>query len=59
MYAALSGSGSALFGLYRTAEDSRAAMERLAAQGIAAYETRTVGRQEYWRTMIDGVSEGR
>jgi 4-diphosphocytidyl-2-C-methyl-D-erythritol kinase len=52
-YAALSGSGSALFGLYRTAEDSRAAAERLAAQGIATYETRTVGRQEYWRTMIE------
>lgn len=52
IYAALSGSGSALFGLYRTAEDSREATERLAAQGVATYETRTVGRQEYWRTMI-------
>jgi 4-diphosphocytidyl-2-C-methyl-D-erythritol kinase len=52
IYAALSGSGSALFGLYRTAEDDRAAVERLEAQGITAYETRTVGRQEYWRTMI-------
>jgi 4-diphosphocytidyl-2-C-methyl-D-erythritol kinase len=51
--AALSGSGSALFGLYRTAEDSRAAVERLAAQGVATYETRTVGRQGYWRTMIE------
>jgi 4-diphosphocytidyl-2-C-methyl-D-erythritol kinase len=53
IYAALSGSGSALFGLYRTAEDSRAAVERLAAQGVATYETKTVGREEYWRTMID------
>jgi 4-diphosphocytidyl-2-C-methyl-D-erythritol kinase len=52
IYAALSGSGSALFGLYRTAEDSRAAVERLEAQGVTAYETRTVGRQEYWRSMI-------
>ena len=52
MYAALSGSGSALFGLYGTAEDARAAIERLEAQSITAYETRTVGRQEYWRTMI-------
>ena len=52
IYAALSGSGSALFGLYRTAEDARAAVERLEAQRITAYETRTVGRQEYWRTMI-------
>ena len=52
IYAALSGSGSALFGLYRTAEDAHAAVERLEAQSITAYETRTVGRQEYWRTMI-------
>ncbi|MES2221868.1 MAG: 4-(cytidine 5'-diphospho)-2-C-methyl-D-erythritol kinase [Acidobacteriota bacterium] len=52
LYAALSGSGSALFGLYRTAEDARAAVERLEAQSITGYETRTVGRQEYWRTMI-------
>jgi 4-diphosphocytidyl-2-C-methyl-D-erythritol kinase len=52
IYAALSGSGSALFGLYRTAEDARAAVARLEAQSITAYETRTVGRQEYWRTMI-------
>ncbi len=59
IYAALSGSGSALFGLYRTAVDARAAVERLEAQGIATYETRTVGRQEYWRTMIEnGVSGG-
>jgi 4-diphosphocytidyl-2-C-methyl-D-erythritol kinase len=52
VYAALSGSGSALFGLYRTAEDARAVVARLETQGITAYETRTVGRQEYWRTMI-------
>jgi 4-diphosphocytidyl-2-C-methyl-D-erythritol kinase len=52
IYAALSGSGSALFGLYRTAEDAQAAVERLEAQSITAYETRTVGRREYWRTMI-------
>lgn len=49
IYAALSGSGSALFGLYLTEEDSRAAVERLAAQGVATYETRTVGREKYWR----------
>ena len=59
IYAALSGSGSALFGLYGTAEESGAAAKRLAAQGIAAYETKTVGRQEYWRTIIDetGIDE--
>lgn len=52
IYAALSGSGSALFGLYETVEESRAAAERLAAQGIAAYETKTLGREEYWRGMF-------
>ena len=52
IYAALSGSGSALFGLYRTAEDAHVAVERLEAQSITAYETRTVGRQDYWRNMI-------
>ncbi|MGH9617438.1 MAG: 4-(cytidine 5'-diphospho)-2-C-methyl-D-erythritol kinase, partial [Acidobacteriaceae bacterium] len=51
IYAALSGSGSALFGLYLTEEDSQAAVERLAAQGIATYETRTVGREKYWIEM--------
>lgn len=51
MYAALSGSGSALFGLYRTAAESQEAAERLVAQGIPAYETRMIGRPEYWRDM--------
>lgn len=51
IYAALSGSGSVLFGLYATATDSRAAAERLTAQGIPAYETRMMGRPEYWRDM--------
>jgi 4-diphosphocytidyl-2-C-methyl-D-erythritol kinase len=52
IYAALSGSGSALFGLYGSARDSGAAAKRLAAQGIAAYETKTVDRQEYRRGMV-------
>ncbi len=52
IYAALSGSGSALFGLYGTAEESGAAVKRLAAQGIPACETRTIGRAEYWRDMM-------
>ena len=57
LYAALSGSGSALFGLYGTAEEAQATVERLQAQGIAAYETKTVGRREYWRTMVQEVRE--
>ncbi len=51
IYAALSGSGSALFGLYADAAESAAAVERLAEQGISAFETRTIGRAEYWRDM--------
>ncbi len=53
IYAALAGSGSALFGLYRTAADASVAAKRLAEQGIPALETKTVGRGEYWRDMVD------
>ena len=56
MYAALSGSGSALFGLYRTAEESCAAAKRLAERKIPALETKTVARGEYWRDMVDSDS---
>ncbi len=53
IYAALSGSGSSLFGLYSTAADSSAAATRLAEQGIPAFATKFVGREEYWRNMAD------
>ena len=52
VYAALSGSGSALFGLYRMVADSCAAGKRLAEQGVPALETKTIGRAEYWRGMV-------
>jgi 4-diphosphocytidyl-2-C-methyl-D-erythritol kinase len=52
VYAALSGSGSALFGLYRTAEESCAAAKRLTERKILAVETKTIGRAEYWRDML-------
>jgi 4-diphosphocytidyl-2-C-methyl-D-erythritol kinase len=51
VYAALSGSGSALFGLYRTDGASQAALERLQAMGVPGVVTRTLTRDEYWRTM--------
>ena len=54
IYAALSGSGSALFGLYGSAAESGAAAQRLAKQGIAAYETKTLPRTEYWRDIFPG-----
>ena len=51
-YAALSGSGSALFGLYRTEADAKAAQQRVRASGCKAILTETLPRQEYWRKMF-------
>ena len=52
MYAGLSGSGSALFGLYRTPEAAQAALERLERHGVTGLVTRTLPRSDYWRTML-------
>jgi len=52
LYAALSGSGSALFGLYRSAEDARAAQQRVQSSGTEAILTETLGRAEYWARMF-------
>jgi 4-diphosphocytidyl-2-C-methyl-D-erythritol kinase len=51
-YAALSGSGSALYGLYRSEADARAAQQRVQATGCKALLTETLPRQEYWRRMF-------
>jgi 4-diphosphocytidyl-2-C-methyl-D-erythritol kinase len=51
-YAALSGSGSALFGLYQTEADAKAAQQRVQATGCKAILTETLPRQEYWRRMF-------
>jgi 4-diphosphocytidyl-2-C-methyl-D-erythritol kinase len=51
-HASLSGSGSALYGLYRTRGDAEAARERLRTAGIANHLTRTLPRREYWRAML-------
>ncbi|MDR3745064.1 MAG: 4-(cytidine 5'-diphospho)-2-C-methyl-D-erythritol kinase [Acidobacteriaceae bacterium] len=50
--AALSGSGSALFGLYRSTAEAEAAQQRVQASGCKALLTETLPRQEYWRTMF-------
>jgi len=52
LYAALSGSGSALFGLYRSIADARTAQQRVQASGIRALLTTTLPRSEYWRRMF-------
>jgi 4-diphosphocytidyl-2-C-methyl-D-erythritol kinase len=51
LYAALSGSGSALFGLYADAEAAERTAERLRERGIVALRTETLPREQYWRTM--------
>jgi 4-diphosphocytidyl-2-C-methyl-D-erythritol kinase len=54
LYAALSGSGSALFGLYRSMADAQAAQLRVQAAGVKAVVTHTLPRSAYWRTMFAG-----
>jgi 4-diphosphocytidyl-2-C-methyl-D-erythritol kinase len=50
--AMLSGSGSALFGLYLTRGAAEAAVARLAAAGVRSLRTRTIPRAAYWREML-------
>jgi 4-diphosphocytidyl-2-C-methyl-D-erythritol kinase len=52
IFASLSGSGSALFGLYRSEADAKAAQQRVQASGCKALLTKTLPRAEYWRTMF-------
>jgi len=54
LYTALSGSGSALFGLYRSTADAKAAQQRVQAAGCKAVITHTLPRTAYWRTMFAG-----
>lgn len=52
LYAALSGSGSALFGLYRSEGDARAAQQRVQSSGTEAILTETLTRAEFWSRMF-------
>lgn len=56
LYAALSGSGSALFGLYPTRGDAEAAQNRVnnafRESTVRTVVTRTLPRAQYWRQMI-------
>ena len=52
LYAALSGSGSALFGVYATSEAAREAQQRVQALGTRALLTETLGRTGYWQRMF-------
>jgi len=52
LHASLSGSGSALFGLYLTHGAAEAARHRLSTSGVASLLTRTLPRAAYWSEMI-------
>jgi 4-diphosphocytidyl-2-C-methyl-D-erythritol kinase len=52
LHASLSGSGSALYGLYQTRGDAEVAQVRLDQAGVRSHLTRTLPRQAYWAGMI-------
>jgi 4-diphosphocytidyl-2-C-methyl-D-erythritol kinase len=52
IHASLSGSGSALYGLYRGPRDAEAARQRLRTAGVQSLVTRTLPRPQYWRQML-------
>jgi 4-diphosphocytidyl-2-C-methyl-D-erythritol kinase len=53
-YASLSGSGSALYGLFGSRAEAAKAAGRLRAGGWAARVTVTLTRRTYWRRMVAG-----
>jgi 4-diphosphocytidyl-2-C-methyl-D-erythritol kinase len=52
-YASLSGSGSALYGIFDSPKTAEQAASALQAKGIEARATRTLNRIEYWKQMFD------
>jgi 4-diphosphocytidyl-2-C-methyl-D-erythritol kinase len=53
-YASLSGSGSAIYGLFRTRGAAESAVLKLRRQGTPAYVTSTLTRREYWKKFLVG-----
>ena len=51
-YAALSGSGSAIYGLFQSRQEAVAAAQRLRKQGTRAVVTATLTRRQYWRKLL-------
>ena len=52
-YASLSGSGAALYGLFRSNVAARQASSRLARAGVAAQATNMLNRRTYWQKIFD------
>lgn len=52
-HASLSGSGSALYGLFRTRAAAKEAATWLRTHGIPARVTTTLGRDQYWKKIFD------
>ncbi len=50
-YASLSGSGSTVYGLFKSRELARKAASRLSAEGMPAVATKTLTRREYWKRL--------
>jgi len=53
VYASLSGSGSAVYGLFKSRELAQRAAKHLSAEGMPAVAARTLTRREYWKRIFE------
>ena len=51
-FASLSGSGSTVYGLFKSRELAQKAVKRLSTDGMTAVATKTLTRREYWRKIV-------
>lgn len=56
-YASLSGSGSALYGLFGSRQAAKLGAQKLRKQGWMAQATMTLPRREYWRRLFQNSQE--